>query len=149
MIKRNLHIAAILSIVLLAMACNKSQVRTNRIDGTWDVTRVETVSADGTSSVSTDPDGSFTFDKCNIADDDYCNYTQQTSYTIGSTVFTTNASGLYRFDDEGKTLVIREGNEDGTYDETRYTVLSFKRKKLELQDTADDGARTLYTLEKN
>lgn len=130
----------------LFSACSKEQRYTNKLDGTWDVTRIEIFSDDSSSSFSTDPDGQFTFESCKLKKEDYCPYTQKLSYTYGATTYTTNTSGVYRFTDDGNTLVLREWNDDGSYDETHYKVLDFSRKTLQVELNGD--SRTVYTLER-
>lgn len=142
-------IIPVIGLMLLAAGCSKNQIRTNRLDGEWDITKVENFSPSGSSSVSSDPNGKFEFDKCSLRKEGYCPYTEQSSYTIGGTTFSSNVSGEYRFDDKGKKLELRESNGDGTYSTIIYTVVAFKFKKLKIERTDDDGGRTQLTLEKS
>lgn len=136
-------------LILSVLGCSRNQIRTNRMDGEWDITKVETYSSDGETSYSSDPEGKFEFDRCSLRKEGLCPYTQQSSYTIGATTFSINAEGEYHFDDKGQKLELRESNGDGTYDTYIYDVIDFKYKRLRIETRDSDGVRTVFTLEKN
>ena len=139
-------LAILLGGLLMAIGCSKNQRRTNKLDGKWDVTKVEIFNENGSSSFTTDPDGNFDFHSCNLRKDDFCPYTEQLNYVYGSTTVTTNATGEYKFDDKGMMLVLRTQDEDGSVRETNYHVLDFKHDLFRVENT--DNARTIYTLER-
>lgn len=126
--------------------CSKDLRHTNRIHGTWDIARIEAVSPSGVTTFSTDPDGVMQFDKCDIRDDDFRAYRHDYAFDSGDSTVLRRSVGVYKFDDEGRQLVVRT-SENGTEHETTYHVVIFGKKEI-LMEIRNEHGRTAYTLEK-
>jgi hypothetical protein len=130
----------------MLLGCSKDLRHTNKIHGTWDITRIEAVSPSGTTLFSTDPDGVIQFDKCDVRPDDFRAYRHDYTYHHGDSTALVRAVGTYKFDDQGRQLVVRVP-ENGTEHETTYHVVVFEKKEIVMETRGGNG-RTVYMLEK-
>lgn len=140
-----LFIASAVACVLLS--CSKDLRHTNRIHGTWDITRIEAVSTTGTTHFSIDPDGVMQFDKCDVRPDDFRAYRHDYTYHDGDSVVLQRTTGTYKFDDKGQRLVVHT-SENGATVETVYHIVSFERKEILMETHNPDHSRTVYLLER-
>ena len=135
-----------LFISCLLFSCSKDLKHTNKIHGTWEITSLQEYSGDG-NTFSTDPEGVFQFDKCQVLEDEFRAFRQQYSYSHGSSTISKNETGIYKFDDEGRLLTIRIPDDNG-YHQTVYHLISLKNKKLVIEHIRSQNDRTILTLEK-
>lgn len=130
----------------IVFSCSKDLKQTNKIHGTWEITSLQEYSGD-VSSFSTDPEGVFQFDKCQVLEEEFRAFRQQYSYSHGSNTISKNETGIYKFDDEGRLLTIRIPDDNG-YHQTVYHLISLKNKKLVIEHIRSQNDRTILTLEK-
>lgn len=145
MSKRPLFIA--FAGVGVLLGCSKDLKHTNKIHGTWDIARIETVSTTGTIVSSIDPDGVMQFDKCDVRPDDFRAYRHDFSYHSGDSVIIDRGVGIYKFDDQGRQLVVRTAA-NGSETETVYRINAFERKEIRMETHSNEHGKIVYLLEK-
>ena len=139
-----LSLLVLLVLPALFFSCSKDLKHTNRIHGTWELTQLQQITIEG-SSFSTDPAGVFQFDKCQVLEQDFRAFRQHYSYTIGDSTVLKNETGSYKFDEEGRLLIIHIPTDNGR-EETIYHLISLDKRKLVIDQTQSDNSRTILTL---
>ncbi len=130
----------------LLFACSKEIRNTNKIHGTWNVTSLQQFDADGNQTLSTQPEGTIQFNKCDVIDKDYRAFRRQYSYAGENGTVTHNETGSYRFEQDGSLLVVRIPNDNG-HEHLHYRVTALERKKAVLEQLHDDESKTVLTLQ--
>lgn len=126
-------------IVSVLFACSKEQFKVNRLEGNWNLDKVEVKEGSNTLTAS-EPNGSLNFDKCKLKEEDFCTYTISSSYEYGQFEVTESDAGEYRVQDD--QIQTREDADDNEYD--TYDIETLKRKELVLVQNTDDGYTKLY-----
>lgn len=130
----------------LLFSCSKDIRHTNKVHGIWDITGLEDFSGN-TVTFSTDPEGVFQFNKCQVYDADFRAFRQQYTYTIGDSTVARNETGKYSFDEDGRLLGVLIPGDNGII-ETAYHLISLTRKELVIEHRRPAGERTVLTLRK-
>ncbi|MCG8577000.1 MAG: hypothetical protein MI810_19120 [Flavobacteriales bacterium] len=112
--KRILMIAAI---ALVAVACNKNQQAVKKLEGTWDITKLEFEQDLFGTPITVDlvdlgGSGSMTFDGCKLKKDEWCNVSTTLHDPIQDTTITTVS--LYRVTNDGTVLETKENDTAST-----------------------------------
>lgn len=143
--KRILMIAAV---ALLAVACNKDQAAVKKLDGTWNVTSLNTTE-DG---VSIELIGTFfesvtmTFDGCKLKDDEFCTMTTTTKLAATFGGATETESDLYNVTNDGTTLQSKDDASSTTVDQIE--IVELTKTTGEFKQTDTDGAVTVIKVTK-
>ncbi len=123
----------VLSIAILAVACNKNQKAVRYLNGEWEVTSlketnlkndsIEIISLSNYSAV-------FKFDKCRLKKDDFCSV----KITTIESGITEVEEDLFRVTDKGKALEIKEDANSNIIIRLKIVELDKKTLKLEFSD---------------
>lgn len=132
---KKLLFAAVAATLVLA-SCSKDQRAVNKMEGTWNVDKVEYADEDG-SITDNDASGSYTFNKCKLKKDDWCS--GSANVTFGGATFSENFQ--YRVTNDGETVEMREDANDTEYDTATIVELD-KKKTLTIRSTDSDGNST-------
>ena len=131
---------SILVLAVIFLSCNKDQSAVKKLDGTWDLTKME-IEADlfGTSVkldlIGLGGSGTMTFQNCKLADDEWCNVSSTTFNPLDSSTVTAN--DLYRVMNEGTTLETKTSDTAST--STIMTIHELTRSFLSVSWTEDEG----------
>lgn len=131
---------------LMLTSCNKDQTAINRMEGEWTVkstqvfeNNVEVTDTTGSSTEVT----TFTFEKCKLADNEFCNATL--AVTGGSLNFTT--AFKYNVSDDATKMVWDMDNDLATTtDRINATVEKISKKEVNFYYTEVSGSVTTKTV---
>ncbi|MDX1446579.1 lipocalin family protein [Lishizhenia sp.] len=127
------------AVALIAFACTKEQRAVNKLEGTWILDKIE--ESDGSVTVTDeDPNGEVTFNKCKLADEEFCSYSSSISYEAFGNTYEFSETGEYRVQDE--EIQFRDDSEDTSYDVLKIETL--KSKELVVRQDDEDGYTKLY-----
>lgn len=127
------------AITMVAVSCTKEQRSVNKLEGTWKLDKIE--ENDGSVTVTDDdPNGEITFNKCKLADEEFCDYSSSVSYEFNGNTYEFAESAEYRVQDD--EVQVREDAQDTSYDVL--VIEELKRKELILRQDDEDGYTKLY-----
>ena len=129
---------------LLAVACTKPQSAVKALDGQWNVTSM-TVSEHGKTMdlVTLGLEGEYTFNKCKLKDEEFCDMTVKTTFGGDSST----ESAVFKVTDNGTKLVMAESDTSSAEDQTTINIVELSRKNAKFTQT-EDGGTTEIVLEK-
>jgi len=125
-------------VVVAAVACNKDQQAVKKLEGTWNMTKMETtVDLLGTpvtiDVIGLGGSGTMTFTNCKLKNDEWCNV---------STTFTfpdedpEESVDLYRVTGDGTMLEVKESDTSSTI--TAMTIIELTKEDLKVTFTDAD-----------
>lgn len=134
--KKFLSLAALF---LLTVACSKEQRYINKLEGGWNLDKIEV--NDGSATISdASATGTAAFGDCKAKNDEFCSINLQGSGSLFGFNFNFSEEGEYRV--QGNEIQIREDSDDNTYE--IFEIEELKRKELVIRQSDDDGYIKLY-----
>lgn len=127
------------AITMVAVSCTKEQRSVNKLEGTWNIDKVEY--NDGSTTTTDDnPTGTAEFTKCNLKDDEFCSYVIDGEASFYGISFDLSDNGEYRVQEE--EIQFRENSDDTSYDVAQIEEL--KNKSFIMKSEDDDGYLKFY-----
>ncbi|MFT4600019.1 MAG: hypothetical protein ACI857_000187 [Arenicella sp.] len=133
-------VLSILVLTVVFLSCNKDQSAVKKLDGTWDLTKME-IEADlfgvpiKLDLIGLGGSGTMSFDNCKLADDEWCNVSSVTVNPLDSTTVTAN--DLYRVTNDGTKLETKTSDTAST--STIMTINELTKSFFSVSWSMDEG----------
>lgn len=121
---------------LTFLSCDKDQSAVNKLDGTWDATKMEASDSSGTFDIiALGGSATYTFNKCKLKEESWCTGSQTLTF-FGST---DTESTVYRVTGDGATLEFKD------HDTSNYvsTMVIDELSRKEFKGVLTEGSTTI------
>jgi hypothetical protein len=133
----------IVTVALLAVACNKNQSAVKKLDGEWDVTKM-LITEDGKSIdiIGLGASSTMSFQACKLKDNEYCDMSVTTTFDGD----TGTETGVFKVTEDGTKLVQAES--DTSSNTTTMDIVELSNSNASLFYTEDGGTTEIDLVKK-